>query len=159
MKRILIALDYDPTAQRVAEIGHALGKALRAEIVLMHVISKALHYAALEYPVMGFGGYMNIDPNQLDRIDDQLKQNLKDFLDQTKKHLSDKSIQTLVTEGDPAESIIEIAKAASADIIVMGSHSRKWLEQIVMGSVTEKVLRHTTIPMFIVPTKKVNLIL
>ena len=36
----------------------------------------------------------------------------------------------------------------------MGSHSRKWLENIVMGSVTEEVLRKTTVPMFIVPTKK-----
>jgi nucleotide-binding universal stress UspA family protein len=35
----------------------------------------------------------------------------------------------------------------------MGSHSRKWLENIVMGSVTEKVLHHTSIPLFIIPTK------
>jgi nucleotide-binding universal stress UspA family protein len=159
MKRILIALDYDPTAQKVAETGHALGKAMRAEVVLMHLISEALHYSAMEYPVMGFGGYMNIDPKQLDLIDKQIKQTSKDFLEQTKKHLSDKSIQTLVTEGDPAESIIEIAKSTSADVIVMGSHSKKWLEQILMGSVAEKVLRHTTVPMFIIPTKKVNLIL
>ena len=41
-----------------------------------------------------------------------------------------------------------------ADIIVIGSHSRKWLENIVMGSVTEKVLNHTSVPLFIVPTKK-----
>jgi nucleotide-binding universal stress UspA family protein len=41
-----------------------------------------------------------------------------------------------------------------ADVIVIGSHSRKWLENIVMGSVTEKVLHHTSIPLLIVPTKK-----
>jgi len=35
----------------------------------------------------------------------------------------------------------------------MGSHSRKWLENILIGSVDEKVLHHTTIPLFIVPTK------
>ncbi|TFH50172.1 MAG: universal stress protein, partial [Bacteroidia bacterium] len=35
-----------------------------------------------------------------------------------------------------------------------GSHSRKWLENIVMGSVSEKVLRSTSIPLFIIPTKK-----
>lgn len=156
MKKILIALDYDPTSQKVAESGYALGKAMRAKVVLMHVISEALHYASIHYPVMGFGGYMNIDPKQLDRVDKQLKQTSQDFLNQTKNHLFDKTIQTLVTEGDPAESIIEMATATSADIIVMGSHSRKWLEQIVMGSVAEQVLRKTTIPLFIVPTKKVN---
>jgi len=41
-----------------------------------------------------------------------------------------------------------------ADFIVLGSHSRKWLENIVMGSVTENVLRKTSIPLLIIPTKK-----
>jgi nucleotide-binding universal stress UspA family protein len=36
----------------------------------------------------------------------------------------------------------------------MGSHSQKWLENIIMGSVTEKVLHHTSIPIFIIPTKQ-----
>lgn len=154
MERILIALDYDPTAQKVAETGHALGKAMQARVVLVHVISDALHYTTIKYPVMGFGGYMNIDPKQVDLIDKQLKQASKDFLDQTKNHLYDKTIQTLVTEGDPAESILEMAKATSVDVIVMGSHSRKRLARTLMGSITEKVLRHTCVPMFIVPIKK-----
>jgi nucleotide-binding universal stress UspA family protein len=41
-----------------------------------------------------------------------------------------------------------------AELIVMGSHSRKWLDAILMGSVTEKVLHHTVLPLYIVPTKK-----
>jgi nucleotide-binding universal stress UspA family protein len=36
----------------------------------------------------------------------------------------------------------------------MGSHSKKWLENIVMGSVTQEVLHQTTIPLYIIPTKK-----
>jgi nucleotide-binding universal stress UspA family protein len=36
----------------------------------------------------------------------------------------------------------------------MGTHSRKWLENIVMGSVAEDVLNHSQIPLFIIPTKK-----
>jgi nucleotide-binding universal stress UspA family protein len=53
-----------------------------------------------------------------------------------------------------AEAGFSMAKSMTADIIVIGSHSRKWLENIVMGSVTEKVLHHTSIPLFIIPTKK-----
>jgi len=37
---------------------------------------------------------------------------------------------------------------------VMGSHSRKWLENIILGSEAENVLKMTAIPLFIVPTKK-----
>jgi len=39
------------------------------------------------------------------------------------------------------------------NVIGMDSHSRKWLENIVMGSVTEKVLHLTSLPLFIIPTK------
>jgi Universal stress protein UspA and related nucleotide-binding proteins len=92
---------------------------------------------------------------QKDSIDG-LKNASLQFLYKSKQHLGDKTIQTLVKEGDFADSILETAKEVQADIIVVGSHSRKWLENIVMGSVTEKVLHHTSIPLFIVPTKKQN---
>jgi nucleotide-binding universal stress UspA family protein len=102
---------------------------------------------------MGFIGYMNMDPVQTDSVE-WLKKASLHFLDQSKHHLGDKKIQTMVKEGDFADAILETAKEVHADIIVMGSHSRKWLENIVMGSVTEKVLHHTSIPLFIIPTKK-----
>jgi Universal stress protein UspA and related nucleotide-binding proteins len=38
----------------------------------------------------------------------------------------------------------------------MGSHSRKWLENIIMGSQAEAVLKKTKIPLFIIPTKMQN---
>jgi len=79
-----------------------------------------------------------------------------DFLEKSKKHLGDNAIQTIVTEGNFAESILKSAKKLKANIIVMGSHSRRWLEKIVMGSVTQEVLNKSTLPMFIIPTKKNN---
>jgi nucleotide-binding universal stress UspA family protein len=90
---------------------------------------------------------------QLDSVDG-LKNASLQYLDKSKQHLGDETIQILVTEGDFAESILNTAKEINADIIVMGSHSRKWLENIIMGSVTEKVLNHTSIPLFIIPTKQ-----
>ena len=45
------------------------------------------------------------------------------------------------------------AKEIKADLIVIGSHSKKWLDKLLIGSTTEKVLRHTEIPMLIIPTK------
>jgi len=154
MKKILIALDYDPSSQKVVETGHALGKAMGAETILLHVMASTVQYTSIKYPKMGFGGYMNIDPKQLDLVDSSLRQASQDFLDQSKTHLFDDTIQTIVEEGDTAEAIIATAQKINADIIVMGSHSRKWLEQITIGSATEKVLRKTTIPVLIIPTKK-----
>ena len=154
MKKVLIALDYDPTAQKVAEAGFALAKAMTAELILLHVVAAPMYYSSTAYsPIMGFGGYMDTDFAHPDVIADLKKASL-DFLDQTKKHLGDSTIQTVANEGSTAEAILEAAKDFNIDIIVLGSHSKKWLEKIVMGSVTEKVLNHTSIPLFIIPTRK-----
>ncbi len=156
MKKILIALDYDPTAQKVAEEGFSLATAMKAEVILLHVIPDPVYYSSTAYsPIMGFGGYMDIDMLQ-PGIDDRLKTASQDFLDKSKDHLGNTNIQTLVKEGNVEDAILSAAKELLADIIVMGSHSRKWLEAIVMGSITEKVLHHTSIPLFIIPTKQQN---
>ena len=155
-KKVLIALDYNPTAQKVAEVGFSMAKAMNAEVILMHVISDPVYYSSAEYsPVMGFNGFLESGQWQLNSIDG-LKKASQQFLNKSKLHLGDKTIQTLVKEGDFAESILQTAKDMHADIIVMGSHSRKWLENILIGSVTEKVLHNTSIPLFIIPTKKRN---
>ncbi len=154
MKKVLIALDYNPTAQKVAEVGFSMAKSMNAEVVLLHVITDPVFYATSGYsPIMGFSGFVDVSPLQLSSVQGLKEASLK-YLDTSKKHLGDKTIQTLVKEGDFADSILATAKEIHADIIVVGSHSRKWLENIVMGSVTEKVLHHTSMPLFIVPTKK-----
>ena len=151
---MLIALDYNPTAQKVAEVGFSMAKAMNAEVILLHVISDPVYYSTSEFsPIMGFSGYTDMGPLQTDSVD-SLKSASQKFLEKSKHHLGDDAIQTLVEEGDFGDSIINSAKKMHADIIVMGSHSRKWLENIVMGSVTEYVLRHTAVPLFIVPTKQ-----
>jgi len=154
MKKVIIALDYDPTAQKVAEVGYSLSKAMKAEVVLLHVVANATYYSSLEYsPVTGFASYIDMSPFKLESSD-WVKNAAQQFLDKTKKHLGDEAIKTVVVEGDLADAILKAGKSMKADIIVMGSHSRRWLEEILIGSVTEKVLHHTAIPLFIVPTKK-----
>jgi nucleotide-binding universal stress UspA family protein len=154
MLKVLIALDYNPTAQKVAEVGFSMAKAMKAEIILLHVIADPVYYSSPEYsPIMGFNGFMETGQLQLYSVDALEKASLH-FLDKSRHHLGDKTIQILTKEGDFAESILNTAKDLHADIIVMGSHSRRSLDEILLGSVTEKVLHHTSIPLFIVPTKK-----
>ncbi|MDM8161154.1 universal stress protein [Labilibaculum sp. K2S] len=154
MKRVMIALDYDPTAQKVAEIGFTLAAAMKAEVILMHVITDIIYYSSVAYsPIMGYTGMMAMNQVKKDSAGSLMNAS-NHFLDKIKDHLGDKDIKTVVQEGDFAESIINTAKKQNADIIVMGSHSKKWLENILMGSVTEKVLQESIVPLFIVPTKK-----
>ena len=153
MKKVLIALDYNPSAEYVAESGYALAKSIGAEIILIHVVVEPAYYSSLDYsPIMGFSGFSS--PEMLMLVDStEIKNASRDFLEQSKKHLGDEQIRTFVAEGDPADAILESAKEFGVDIIVMGTHSRRGLDKILMGSIAEKVLHHAKIPMYIIPTK------
>lgn len=153
MKKVLIALDYNPTAQQVAEAGFLLAKSMNADVILLHVITDPVFYIATDFPLMGFEGNLEMYPTAIDNVEGLKNATLK-FLNKSKEHLGDESIQTLVKEGDFADAILDTAKELHVDIIVMGSHSKKWLENILVGSVTEKVLRHTLIPLYIIPIRK-----
>jgi universal stress protein A len=54
--------------------------------------------------------------------------------------------ETLVTSGDPAEQVLDTARGVNADLIVMGTHGRKGLGHLVLGSVAERVVRESPIP-------------
>jgi len=144
IKKVLIAMDYDQTSLKVAETGFSMATAMNAETILMHVIS--------EQPVY-YSAYTYMRELRVDILGD-LKISTQDFLNKTKKLLGDDSIKTFIKEGEIAETILQTAKELKVDVIVMGSHSRKWLENIILGSEAVNVLKETTIPLFIVPTKK-----
>jgi nucleotide-binding universal stress UspA family protein len=155
MKKVLIALDYYPTAKKIAESGYLLAKKMGAEVTLLHVMADETYYAgysSLEtFSTTGIMGITEKDTANL--FNRGLKKAMKHFLEKCKTHLRDETIKIVIKEGDFSETILKTAKKLHIDVIVMGSHSRSWLENIIMGSVTEDVLRHTTIPLFIVPTK------
>lgn len=153
MKKVLIALDYYPTAQKVAETGYEIARAMNAQVILLHVTSDASYYSSLNYsPIMGFGGFNSVDTVQTDNVEGLTKV-AQDYLGKSKRHLGDKKIQTIVRSGGFGETILNTASEVKADMIVMGTHSRRGLEKILVGSVAENVLHHSSIPVLIIPTK------
>jgi nucleotide-binding universal stress UspA family protein len=104
---------------------------------------------------MGFDGFNSIDTIQSDNVD-ELKKAAQRFLDEAKKFLGDESIETVVSSGEFGDAIVETAKEMHVDIIVLGAHSRRGLDKILVGSVTENVLHHSLVPLFIIPTKGIQ---
>jgi nucleotide-binding universal stress UspA family protein len=49
-----------------------------------------------------------------------------------------------VASGDPAQAIVQVAQVHDVDLIVMGSHGHTGLHRLVLGSVSEKVVRHAS---------------
>jgi len=152
-KIVLIALDYNPTAQKVAEEGFSMAKAMDAEVILLHIISDPKYYSSTKHvTIIGFAGSEETVPMKLDSVD-ELKKIAHKFLEKSKDLLGDKTIKILLKEGEAAGSLLTAAKDLHADLIVMGSHSRKVSSRIIMGSITKKVLQHCSIPLLIIPTK------
>ena len=151
MKTVLIAVDYNPTAINIAERGYQLAKSMNANVVLLHVVADYTYYSSLDYsPILGFDTFSNLGAIQANTVV-ELQNAAYEYLDKCKEHLGDSSIKTLVKDGDSGDAIIEAADNLNADVIVLGSHSRKGLDKILMGSVAEKVLRHSKYPLFIIP--------
>ncbi len=149
MKKILIAIDYTPAAEKVAEAGYALAKAIRAEVVIVHVITEPAYYAMDYSPIMGYsGGYTSGTLEMADAI----KKEAENFLAAAVKHLNDSSITTKVLEGDTTDAIIEYSKEWNADLIVLGSHSHHGLERLFGTHVASHVLKHSKIPLLAIPT-------
>lgn len=153
MKTILIALDYSATAQNVADTGYELAKAMDAKTILLHVMSDAAYYSSLKYsPILGFESFSSVDIIQSDAAE-QLRTASHNYLEKVKQHLGNDTIQTVVKKGECSEAILKTASELSASIIVMGTHSRRGFERVLLGSIAENVLRHSVIPVFIIPIK------
>jgi nucleotide-binding universal stress UspA family protein len=151
MKQILIAVDYDQAAQKVAETGYAIAKALGGHITLLHVVSDPSYYYSTEYsPVLGFTGFSAM---KFEHAIEEIRETGGEFLETVKEHLKDDTIDTIVKEGNAAEMILEAAKEINADMVIMASHGRKGLERILVGSVSETVLRQSLVPVLVIPTK------
>ena len=155
MKKVLIALDYEPSAEKIAETGHTIATALNADIVLLHVIAEPAYYSSMEYsPIMGFSGFMdtmNVDMSE--SVTKNVNALALEFLNKSKEHLGNNNIETMVAEGNFAETIVESAEKVQADIIVMGSHTRRGLDKLLMENVAEKVVHLSKVPVLVIPIK------
>lgn len=151
MKKILIALDYNPSAQKVAETGYDLAKSMNAHTILLHTISDVSYYSSLNYsPIMGFDSFGGITEVY---NAEKLKEVAESYLDKIKQHLGNEKIETVVRNGDSGETILATATELKADIIVLGTHSRSGFEKLLVGSIAENVLHHSLIPLYIIPIK------
>ncbi len=150
MDKILIALDYGLSAQLIAEKGFELAQLMNARVTLLHVVADDSYYSTIDSePFMGFYGYdfFNVDNNE------SLLESSMNFLNKIKYRLNKTDVDVIAEKGDFSTVILATAKKLHSDIIVLGSHSQNWLENAVMGSVTERVLKNAKTLLLIVPIK------
>lgn len=154
MKNVVIALDYNSSAQQMAQIGYDMAKSIGAEIYLVHVMADPTYYYTREYsPITGFSAFSELEATGAAVTAAELKKAAQEFLDKSKESLGDNAIHTVIKEDDVATGILEAARDVNAEFIVIGTHGRKGWDKILMGSVAEKVLHQSDVPLYIIPAK------
>ena len=154
MKKILVAIDCTPSAYKVAEQAYSLGKAMNAEIILLHVVEDVGYYMSPIYdPIMGLGTTVSTNIVSSDTLQNTDKGAIH-FLEKIKSHLQNEGLRIIILHGNIVENILEFAKQEHIDIIVIGTHSRSIIEELFLGSTAHKLIKQDSFPIFIIPTKK-----
>lgn len=151
MKKVLIAVDYNPVSEKVANAALELVRSLDAEICLIHVLADVGYYGTQFPTFMGYEGYTGMGPDFNMAL--EMRQVAEEFLNKAAEHLDHPSVTTHLAEGNTANAVLDYANKWNADLIVMGTHSHSTWEKILMGTVAEKILEKTEIPVYVVPVK------
>jgi nucleotide-binding universal stress UspA family protein len=129
--RILCPVDFSVFSSRALRHASALAQRFGSRLTVLHVIPQWAPYAPPTYipaPVLA-------QPELVQLI----RQDLAQFIAEARQ--SGQPVETLVREADPWREIVMTAEDLRSDLIVMGTHGRGGFEQLLMGSVAEKVLR------------------
>lgn len=135
------------------------GSSLSTEAV-KHAISFAkeagakitFFFAKPDYPVAFYGEGALIDPTTPEKFAEIADRQAREILAQAEKMARDAGIEAKCasTVSDvPYRAIIDAAQAAGCDLIFMASHGRRGFSGLLLGSETQKVLTHSTIPVLI----------
>ena len=131
--KILVPIGFSKQSIIALEQAINLAKIKKSDIVLLSVLKEQSIIQSLFY----------------DDISDELKEKVKQKLDQIASDYSDKSgvkIDTMVSKGKIYEQINDVAEMISADLIVMGTNGSKGSNSTIIGSNAEKVVRLSKCP-------------
>lgn len=147
MKKILVATDGSNTSMTAAEMAVSIGKNSGASVTAVYVIDvKRL----TQLP-----GYASM-PGTKDNLMDLMFKEGSEAVAEIKEMARDAGVafEKIVAEGDPAEELLKLGNDAGFDLIVMGTIGKSGLTRFLLGSVAEKVVRHSHMPVLVVPAAK-----
>jgi len=142
-EKILVATDGSEHGYRAARVALELGKISGGKVTAIYVADtvKTSHLP---------------DDMLLFSIRELLLKEGKEALKQVECLAQEKGVafESLVVEGNPGSEIIRSAEASGMDIIILGAVGRTGLDKFLLGSVAEKVVRNSKIPVLTVPREQ-----
>lgn len=143
-KCILIATDGSLLSDKAVESGLSLAALAGAAVVVLKVVP--------HYPRSYFEGGLATDANDMKRIEKQWSEAAHTLVNDIKTKGNEKNVAVtaVVVKSDlVAEAVIETAQNHHCDLIVMASHGRKGIQRMLLGSETQHVLTHATMPVLV----------
>ncbi len=147
---ILLSTDGSEVAKKGLEHGIALAKALNAKVTVITVTEPL----PIDFGGGHAGGWIP-SPEEVDRFDAACKERAGQVLNEAQATAEQIGISTELTHihvpsAHPASAIVETAKSRGCDLIVMGSHGRRGLSKLFLGSQTSEVLADGSVPVLVV---------
>ncbi len=134
---ILHPTDFSERSEFAFRLACALARDHNAQLVVLHVASMpVLIYAEGAAPANA----------------EEYQEKLMDKLLELRPPDADIQVSHRLEEGNPASEILRLADLTQADLIVMGTHGRRGLKRLLMGSVAEQVMRQASCPVLTVKT-------
>lgn len=143
-QRILVATDGSTLSKKAVRSAIDLAGAIGADLIALYVVPR--------YPVSYFEGGVTISMQDVERTEKQWSdkgQAVVDAVQQTAQAEGIKAKAVVVRSDLVAESIMSAAKKHKCDLVVMASHGRKGVKRILLGSETQHVLTHSTVPVLV----------
>lgn len=143
--KILIAVDLSESSAAVINKGIELAIKMNASVKLISIVPIYVDYLQSQ---------MVLIPTQWDSIYTAQKEAAIKELTLVKEKHSEVEIEISVEIGNPKYDVIEQAKKEEANYMVVGTHGRTGWSHALIGSTAEYIIRHSSIPVLVVPMKK-----
>jgi nucleotide-binding universal stress UspA family protein len=158
VKNILYTTDLSKNSAFAFRYAMVLADSLDAKITIIYVLP--MIDSAMEVPIitqMGEDQYYKLMEERSRETVEKIKELLRDFTRReakdAKKH-EERVSSILVREGHTVDEILKTADRLQSDIIIMGAHGKGLLRYTFLGTVSDKVLRRSRIPVLVVPIPK-----
>jgi nucleotide-binding universal stress UspA family protein len=138
-KHILVTTDFSPSSSGAIELAIEMATKFDAELTLLHV---------WELPVYPYMELMISSAEITNSVEKAAAECLATKLKEVQARLP--RSKSLLKLGLPWQQIVETIKQSKADLLVMGTHGRRGVEHAIMGSVAEKLVRLSPIPVLTV---------
>jgi len=143
-RRILVATDGSSLSKKAVRASIGLASTMEAELVALYVVPR--------YPVSYFEGGVNVSQADIAQTEKQWSDRGQAVVDAVRDAAQADGVKAkaVLTRSDlVAESIMAAAKKYKCDLVVMASHGRKGLKRVLLGSETQHVLTHSTVPVLV----------